>query len=72
VDWLASDTLDGTTLVNGFTDDIHDASQSLTANGDFDGGSGVNNFLTSNKTLGTIHGNCTDSVLAQMGGDLKH
>jgi hypothetical protein len=36
-----------------------------------DGRTGVNDLLTPNKTLSTIHGNCTDGVLSQMRSDLK-
>jgi hypothetical protein len=36
-----------------------------------DGRPGVNNLLTPNKTLGTVHGDSTDRVLAQVGSDLK-
>jgi hypothetical protein len=71
VDWLSSNTLDGTTLVNGFTNHIHDAAKSVTANRNLNGGSGVDDLMTPNKTFGTIHSNGTDRVLAQVGGDFK-
>jgi hypothetical protein len=71
VDRLASNTLDRTTLVDRFTNDVHDAAQRVTTHGNLDGRPSVNDPLTPNKTLGTIHGNRTDGVLAQMGSDLK-
>ena len=63
--------VDATTLVDRFANDVHDAAQRVTTHGNLDGRPSVNDLLTSNKTLGTIHGNCTDGVLAQMGRDLK-
>jgi hypothetical protein len=37
-----------------------------------DGGPGVHDLLTTNETLGTIHSDCTDRVLAQVGSDFKN
>ncbi len=71
MDQLASNTLDGSTLIDRFANDVHDAAQRVTTHGNLDGRPSVNDLLTPNKTFGTIHGNCTDRILTQMGGDLK-
>jgi hypothetical protein len=72
MNWLASNALNWATLINGFTNDVHDAAQGVATHGDLDGRPSVNNFLTPNETLGTIHGNGTDRVFAQVGRDLKN
>ena len=51
MDWLASNTLDWSMLINRFTDDIHDAAQRVMTHGDLDGGPSINDPLTVNKTL---------------------
>ena len=71
MDRHASNTLDRTTLIYGFSNNVHDAAESITTNRDLNGGPGVDVFLATNKTLGTIHSDCTDRVLAQVGSDLK-
>jgi hypothetical protein len=71
MDRLASNALDGPTLVNRFANDVHDTAQCVTTHGDLDGRPSINDLLTPNKTLGTVHSNSTDRVLAQVGSDLK-
>ncbi len=71
MDRLASNTLDGSMLVDRFANDVHDAAQHVTTHRNLDGRPSVNDLLTPNKTFGIIHSNCTDRILAQMGGDLK-
>lgn len=66
------DALDRTTLVNRFTNDVHDATEGGGANGDKDGSTGVDNFLPTNETLGTVHSNSPDRVLTQMRGDFEN
>ena len=58
--------LDGTTLVNGVTSDVHDTTKGTVTNGNLDGGTGVGGLGTADETLGTIHGNTSDDVLTQM------
>lgn len=41
-------------------------------NGDLDGSTSVDNLLASDKTVGTVHGNASDSVLTQVLSDLKN
>ena len=72
VDGGELDALDGTTLVNGLANDVHDAAESRSADGDTDGGTGVDDLLATNETLGTVHGNGADRVLTKVGRDLEH
>lgn len=54
---------DGTPLVNGLADDIHNPAQGLWADWDSDGGTSVQNLLPTHQTFSTIHSNGTHSVL---------
>ena len=64
--------LDGTTLVNRLANDVHDAAEGGLADRDLDGGTGVDDLLPTDETLGTVHGNGADRVLTQVGGNLKN
>eukprot|EP00043_Microstomoeca_roanoka_P001490 m.33042 g.33042 ORF g.33042 m.33042 type:complete len:558 (+) comp10850_c1_seq1:312-1985(+) len=64
--------LDGTTLINGFTNDVHDTAKGSNTDGDGDGITTVNDGLTADKTLSTVHGNSTHGVLAEMLSNLKN
>ena len=66
VDGGELDTLDGTTLVNGVTSDVHDATETAGTDGDLDGGTSVDDLAATDETLSTVHGNATDDVLTQM------
>lgn len=46
-------SLDGTTLVNGVTSDVHDTTKSAVTDGDLDGSAGVGGLSTTDETLGT-------------------
>ena len=63
--------LDGTTLVNGLTNDVHDTTERAFADRDLNGGTSVDDLLATDKTLGTVHGNGTDGVLAKVSRDLE-
>lgn len=63
--------LDGTTLINGLTNDVDDTAERALADGDLDGGTSVDDLLATNETLGTVHSNGTDRVLTQVSGDLE-
>lgn len=54
---------DGTPLVNGLANDVHDPAQGLWAHWDSDGGTSVQNLLSTNQALSTVHGNGTHCVL---------
>jgi hypothetical protein len=65
------DALDGPTLIDGLTDDVHDTPQGRGADWNLNGRAGVDDFLATYKTLGTVHSDGADRVFAQMGGDLE-
>ena len=52
--------LDGTTLVNGLANDVHDTAKSIFAYGNTDGSTSVDDPLSSDETLSTVHSNGTD------------
>lgn len=54
---------DGTPLVNGLANDVHDPAQGLRAHWDSDGGASVQNLLSTNQALSTVHGDGTHCVL---------
>lgn len=66
------DTLDGATLVNGLTNNIHDTTQSCLSDGNLNGSTGIDDLGTTDETLGTVHSNGTDRVLTEMGRDFQN
>jgi len=66
------DTFDGAPLVDRLTNDVHDATQSTLPDRNPDGGTSVDNLLTTDETLGTVHGDCSDRVLTEVSGDLEN
>ena len=65
------DAVDGTALINGLADDVHDTAKGGGTDGDTDGGAGVDDLLATDETLGTVHGNGADRVLTEVSGDLE-
>eukprot|EP00128_Syssomonas_multiformis_P016704 Colp12_sorted_trinity150504_noHs@24768 len=63
--------VDRTTLIDGLTNHVNNATKSLVTDGDGDGGTSVEDGLTTDQTLSTVHGNSTDSVLTQVLGNLQ-
>ena len=45
------------------TNDVHDATKGFRAHRDLDGRTSVQDRLSANQTLSTVHGNGTNSVL---------
>jgi hypothetical protein len=64
--------LDGTTLVDGFTNDVHDTTERALADGNLDWSTGVDDLLATYETLGTVHSNSTNRVLTEMSSHLKN
>ena len=64
MNWLFLRVLDWATLVNRVPGDIHNASEGAWADGNHDWRTGILGFLPSNKTLSTIHSNCTDDIFS--------
>lgn len=54
---------DGTSLIDGLTNDIHNPAQGLRTHGDSDGGTSVQHFLSTDQTLSTVHSNGAHCVL---------
>jgi hypothetical protein len=55
--------LDGSTLIDGVTSDVHDTTESSWTNRNHDRSSSVSSNGTSYETLGTVHGDTSDDVL---------
>ena len=62
---------DGSPLVNGIADHVDDAAEGLGTHGDHDGRAGVVDDLSTDQTLGTVHGDGTHGVLSEMLGNLE-
>jgi hypothetical protein len=71
MDWTKLDTLDGTPLINWFTNDVHDTAQGTLSDRDLDGSTSVYNLLPTDETLGTVHSNGSDRVLTKVSSDLE-
>ena len=83
VDGEVFSSFNGTTFIDGFTDDIHNTTECAGlwismrtdnrtyADGNLDGSASGSDGLTTDKTFGTIHGNTSDGVLSKMLGDFK-
>jgi len=64
-------SLDGTSLIDGLTNDVDDSAKSGWTDRNSDGSSGVVDNLSSDKSLGGVHSNGSDGVLTQMLGDFE-
>lgn len=64
-------SLNRSSLVDGVTDDVHDSSEGLGADGDTNGGTGIDNFLSADESFGGVHGDGADSGVSEMLGDLE-
>ena len=62
---------DGTTLIDGLTDNVDDSSEGLGTDGHQNGGSDIADTLSSNETLGGVKGNSAHVVATQMLGDFE-
>jgi len=64
--------VDGSPLINGVTNNVDDSAKSFLADRDSDGGAGVEDLVSSYKTLCSVHGNGSHCVLSQMLGYLQN
>ena len=71
MDGCALGGVDGSSLVDGVTDDVHDSSEGLGADGDTNGGTGIDNFLSADESFGGVHGDGADSGVSEMLGDFE-
>jgi hypothetical protein len=72
VDGVFNFGVDGSSLIDGVTDDVHNSAEGFGADGNTDGGAGVDDFLASDETFSGVHGNGSDSGVSQMLGDFEH
>ena len=59
-------------FVNRFTDNIHDAAERCFADRNRNRSAGINDFLSANQTVGCIHRNCANCILAKVLGNFKN
>ena len=72
MDWSEFVGLDGTSFIDGLSNDINDSSESLGADWHKNGVASVSDGLSANETLGGVEGNCSDVVATQVLGDLQN
>ena len=58
--------LDGSALVDGVARHVHDTAERAVADRNHDGLAGVGGLVSTDETLGTVHGNASHGVLTQM------
>ena len=72
--WMARVALrlDRAGFVDRLADHVHDAPERLVADRHRDRLAGIGDVLAAHQTLGRVHGDGADGVLAEMLGDLEH
>ncbi len=63
--------VDRAPLVDGIADHVDDPAERLLADGNPDGGAGVDDLLSADETLSTVHGDRAHRVLSQVLGNLQ-
>lgn len=58
--------VDGASLVDGFTDDVHDSSEGFRADRNHNGVTGVLDSLASDETVSRVKSNGSDSGVSEM------
>ena len=64
--------VNGATLVDGLTNDVDNAAESLGADGNQNGVAGVHDGLATDETLGGVQSDGTHVVTTEMLSDLEH
>jgi len=64
-------SLDGTTLINGLSNNINDSSESLGADGNENGATSVVNGLATDETFSGVESDGSDVVATQVLGDFE-
>jgi len=72
VDGRELDAVDGTALVDGFTDDVHDTTQGGLSNWDLDRSAGVDDLCATDETLCAVHSDGADRVFTEVRGYLEN
>lgn len=65
-------SVDGTTLIDRFTNNINDSAESFGTDGHQNRGTAVGNGLSTHKTLGRVKSNGSDVVATKMLGNLEN
>lgn len=63
--------VDWSSLIDGLSDDVHNSSEALWSDWDHDWASGIFDGLSSDETIGSVHGNGSDSGVSQVVGDFQ-
>lgn len=71
MDGVALLGLDGATLINGVSNDVHDPAESFRADGDTDGCASVDDFLSTDEAFSGVHGDGAHSGVSEMLGDFQ-
>ena len=64
-------SIDGSSLVDRLADDVDDAAERGGTDGNGDGAASVQAGLAADETFGTVHGNGSHDILAEMLSDLN-
>ena len=72
MDWKELLSTDGTTFVDGLTDNVNDSSKSLWANGNLNGVASIHDGLAAHKAFSGIESDSTHVVATQMLGDFEN
>ena len=72
MDWSVFVGFDGTSFIDGLSNDINDSSESFGADWHENGVAGVSNGLSANEAFGGVEGDSSDVVATQVLGDLQN
>ena len=72
MDWSVFVGFDGTSFIDGLSNDINDSSESFGANWHENGVTSVSNGLSANEAFGGVEGDSSDVVATQVLGDLQN
>jgi hypothetical protein len=72
MDWQKLSGIDWSPLIDGFSNDVDDSSESLGSNWNHDGVSSIVDLLASNKTFSRVKSDGSHIVSSQVLGDFKN
>ena len=72
MDWSVFVGFDGTSFIDGLSNDINDSSESFGADWHENGVASVSNGLSANEAFGGVEGDSSDVVATQVLGDLQN
>ncbi len=71
MDGVSDFSIDRSSLVDRVANDVHDPAQCLWADWNTDGSASVDDLLTADQTLGWVHGDGSDTRVAEMLGNFE-